>query len=222
MPGRNMSVEIYRILSERIIAWQYPPGFRMTEEEIGKEFNVSRSPVREALNMLVEANLMQKREHKGYSVRRVDIREIVELYDTRLVLELAVVETVCKNGMDETIRQELRNRWQQLYDGLPQMAQQSALEDELFHETIADASQNKVMQRILKDIDRRIHFVRLADITDSERLKTTCLDHLAILDAIGEGNCEKATEILRRNILWGKEKVDSAIREALVRAHSMV
>ena len=221
MPGRNMSVEIYDTLSKRINTWKYPPGHRFTEEEISAEFRVSRSPVREALNKLVEANLVEKREHKGYSVRRVDIREIMELYDTRIVLELAVINIVCSCGMDEQIRSELVARWQQVLDNLPEMAEESVLEDERFHETLAEASQNRVMQRILKDIDRKIHFVRLADITDPERLKTTCIDHLAILESIKLRDRVAAGEILRRNIEWGKEKVDSAIREALIRAHSM-
>jgi DNA-binding GntR family transcriptional regulator len=216
-----MSVEIYKTLSKRINTWKYPPGHRFTEEEISAEFKVSRSPVREAFNMLVEATLLEKREHKGYTVRRVDTREIMELYDTRIVLELAVIQIVCRSGMDEQARLALGARWQRLLDNLPEMAEESVLEDERFHETLAEASQNRVMQRILKDIDKKIHFVRLADITDSDRLKTTCIDHLAILEAIKHRDCEKAGEILKRNIEWGKEKVDSAIREALIRAHSM-
>jgi DNA-binding GntR family transcriptional regulator len=75
------------------------------------------------------------------------------------------------------------------------------------------------MQRMLKDIDQQIHFVRLSDITDPERLKTTCLDHLAILDAIGRRDREAAASSIQRNIEWGKERVDTAIREALVHAH---
>lgn len=219
MTRRNMSGEIYKTLSHRINTWVYPPGQRLTEQEISDEFKVSRSPVREALNMLVEASLMDKMEHKGYAVRHVDIREINELYDTRLVLELAVIDIVCKNGMDESLRSHLTQRWQQLYDALPNMAEQAALEDERFHEILAEAAQNRVMQRMLKDIDQQIHFVRLSDITDPERLKTTCLDHLAILDAIGRRDREAAASSIQRNIEWGKEKVDTAIREALVHAH---
>jgi DNA-binding GntR family transcriptional regulator len=219
MPRLNMSGGIYKTLSYRINTWVYPPGQRLTEEEISDEFKVSRSPVREALNMLAEASLIEKKEHKGYAVRHIDIREINELYDTRLVLELAVIKIVCKNGMDESLRSDLTQRWQQLYDTLPDMAEQTALEDERFHEILAEAAQNRVMQRMLNDIDQQIHFVRLSDITDPERLKTTCLDHLAILDAIARRDCETAASTIRRNIEWGKERVDTAIKEALVHAH---
>ena len=221
MTRRNMSGEIYTTLCHRITTWVYPPGQRLTEQELSDEFKVSRSPVREALNMLVEASLMEKTEHKGYSVRRVDIGEIHELYDTRLVLELAVIKIVSTNGMDESVRSSLARRWQQLYDALPDMAEEAALEDEHFHEVLAQAAQNRVMERILKDIDRQIHFVRLSDITDPERLKTTCLDHLAILDAIDRRDYEAAASAIQRNIEWGRDRVDTAIRDALARAHGL-
>ncbi len=221
MTRRNMSGEIYKTLAHRINTWIYPPGQRLTEQQISDEFKVSRSPVREALNMLVEASLMEKMEHKGYVVRHVDIREIDELYDTRLVLEVAVIKLICTNGMDESVRSSLAHRWQQLYDALPSMAEQAALEDEQFHETLAAAAQNRVIQRILGDIDRQIHFVRLSAITDPERLKTTCLDHLAILDAIASRDYETASIAIRRNIEWGRDRVNTAIRDALVRAHGL-
>ena len=222
MAGRNLSREIYETLTERITRWVYPPGHRLTEEAICNEFEVSRSPVREALNMLVQASLILKEEHKGYTVRRVDMREINELYDTRLVLEIAVVERICGNPMDEQVLDELERRWQELLSALPDMASEAALEDEHFHEEIAEAAGNRVMAQLLKDIDRRIHFVRISDITNPDRLKQTCLDHLELLSAIRHRDYTRAQSAVRHNIEWGRRKVASAMQEALARAHGII
>lgn len=219
---RNLSGEVYETLSERIRIWHYPPGYRLTEEELCSEFEVSRSPVREALNMLVEAGLVDKAERKGYRVRKIDLQELEELYDTRLVLELSVMERLCERGISPGLLERLRKRWEELRDALPAMSQEAALEDEQFHEALAAEAGNRVMQRILKDIDRSIHFVRLSDITDPERLKKTCSDHLEILDALERCDVALAQELTRKNILWGKEKVSNALKEALIRAHGMV
>jgi DNA-binding GntR family transcriptional regulator len=75
---------------------------------------------------------------------------------------------------------------------------------------------------MLDDIDTRIHFVRMADITDPDRLKTTCEDHLEIIEALRRRNAAHATVALKRNIEWGKKNVEAAIRDALVRAHLSV
>lgn len=220
--ARNLSAEVYESLSERIRTWLYPPGHRLTEEELCAEFGVSRSPIREALNMLAEAGLVDKAERKGYRVRKIDLQELQDLYDTRLVLELAVIEQICERGMSPGLLRQLRKRWKELLDALPAMAHEAALEDEHFHEALAAEAGNGVMQKILKDIDRSIHFVRLSDITDPERLKKTCQDHLEILSALEHCDVQRAKELTRENILWGKEKVSNALKEALIRAHGLV
>ncbi len=220
--ARNLSAEVYETLSERIRIWLYPPGHRLTEEELCAEFGVSRSPIREALNMLAEAGLVDKAERKGYRVRKIDLQELQDLYDTRLVLELAVIEHICERGIRSELLRQLRKRWKELLDALPAMAHEAALEDEHFHEALAAEAGNRVMQKMLKDIDRSIHFVRLSDITDPGRLKKTCSDHLEILDALEQRDRIRAQELIRENILWGKEKVSHALKEALVRAYGLV
>jgi len=221
MGERSHSVTIYNTLAERIITWSYSPGHRFTEEELCSEFGVSRSPVREALNSLVSARLIEKEAHKGYSVRSIDLREVNELYDVRLVLELEVVSLLCKKGIDAALLKELRTRWQAIVGRLPEVVGVSAFEDELFHDSLSQAAGNEVLVQLLGDISKRIHFVRLSDITDPERLERTCKDHLDLLEALERQDCKAAQEIMRLNILWGKEKVDSAIKEALFHAHHM-
>ncbi len=215
------SVAIYNTLADRISTWAYSPGYRFTEEELCSEFGVSRSPVREALNSLVVARLIEKEPHKGYKVRMIDLREINELYDTRLVLELEVVNLICKQELDTDVIKNLRTRWQAIAKNLSVSGGVFASEDEQFHEELAQAAGNQVLAQFLGDISKRIHFVRLSDVTNPERLERMKDDHLNLLDALEKRDCETAQEIMRLNILWGKEKVDSAIMEALFHAHHM-
>jgi DNA-binding GntR family transcriptional regulator len=72
---------------------------------------------------------------------------------------------------------------------------------------------------MLDFVDKRIHFVRLADITNPDRLKTTCLDHLAILRAVRERDPALGAEAVRRNIEWGRKNVEAALKDALIRAY---
>ncbi len=219
MAEDNLSRQIYASLSERILGLQYPPGHRLTEEALCAEFGVSRSPVREALGMLGENGLVDKKARRGYTVRRLDLREIEELYDVRLVLEVAVIERLCAAGMDEAELERLERYWRRLYEGLPAMAEGLADSDEEFHATLARSAGNLVLEQMLRFVDKRIHFVRLADITSPERLEVTCLDHLSILAAIRERDVVRGSAALRRNIEWGRRNVESALKEALIRAY---
>lgn len=222
MAEANLSIDVCTRLSERILKWEYPPGYRLTEEELCAQFSVSRSPVREALGMLVERGLVDKKARQGYSVRRLDLREINELYDVRLVLELSVIDRLCQRGLDERILADQERRWTEFRDNLPAMSESAAIADEDFHEILAREAGNAVLARMLGEVDRKIHFVRSADIVNPERLRATCTDHLEILDALRRRDKEAASETLARNIEWGRNNVEAAIKDALVRAHLSV
>ena len=218
----NLSEDICTRLSERILKWEYPPGYRFTEEKLCEQFKVSRSPVREALGMLVERGLVDKKARQGYSVRRLDLQEINELYDVRLVLELSVVERLCRSGINPELIGQLESQWREYRDNLPEVSERAVLADEEFHEILARETGNSVLRRILAEVDQKIHFVRSADIVNPERLMQTCIDHLELLEALKRRDKELASEILIRNIDWGRKNVESAIKDALIRAHMSV
>ena len=109
--GSTLSASIVSTLKERIIAWQYPPEHRMTEEALCREFGVSRSPVREALRVLVTNGFIRRMPNRGYAVRQVSIKDIEELYDVRLALELYALEAVTERGAPPKALATLRDTW---------------------------------------------------------------------------------------------------------------
>ncbi|MGO9310699.1 MAG: GntR family transcriptional regulator [Spirochaetia bacterium] len=219
MAKASLSQPIYARLSERILRWDYLPGHRFTEEGLCREFCVSRSPVREALNTLAENGLIEKKPGHGYSVKLLNFVEINELYDVRLALETSVVERLCRTGIDEQHLEELRAFWSDIQSRLPEAAKTVAAADEEFHETLARLCGNKILASTLKSVDRRIHFVRLADITTEDRVRATCREHLELLDAIRDGDEARARDVLRKNIDGGRSSVERAIKDALAHAY---
>ena len=102
---------------------------------------------------------------------------------------------------------------------LPEAAKTVAAADEEFHETLARLCGNKTLASTLKSVDRRIHFVRLADITTEERVRATCREHLELLDAIRDRDEARARDVLRKNIDGGRSSVERAIKDALAHAY---
>jgi DNA-binding GntR family transcriptional regulator len=218
-PSPNLSMDVFFILKERIIRWEYAPGHRFTEEGLCEEFGISRTPVREALRMLVENNLVDKAPHKGYSVKQLDMREIHELYDVRMALETFVIERLTQGSYPEKDWQELYRTWQNLQKVKLTSSADFARLDEEFHEKLASWTGNRALLQQLRSIDERLHFIRVTDITSTERLRQTCEQHLKILDCIKERNTDCAREALQLNIEDGRENVENAIKEALARAY---
>jgi DNA-binding GntR family transcriptional regulator len=216
----NLSSEVFEVIKQRIIRWQYPPGHRFTEQELCQEFQVSRSPVREALRMLSEKGLVEKTVYRGYHVRQLTTAEIHELYDVRLALESFIVEHLAQHGLPADIAGPLRETWEDLQAN-PDLSDNKAAEaDEAFHETLARSTGNRALLDMLRTIDERLRFLRLADITTPERLHVTCQQHLEILDRIAAGDTAGARAALLRNVEQGREHVRTAFMAALAHAYS--
>jgi DNA-binding GntR family transcriptional regulator len=215
-------VEIFMALKQRIIQWEYPPGYRFTEEEICKEFGVSRSPVRETLRMLEEHGLVDKVPYRGCTVKQPDAQAINELYDVRAILELAVVEQLATAGPPRDLVDSLARVWRRLAGAISYADVEEVdlpNEDRVFHESLARATGNRTLLDLLHTINERLHFMRMFDITTVERLWDTCRQHMAILDAIAAGDALAAKEAMRLNIEGARQQVRNAIKEALARAY---
>lgn len=214
----NLGTDVFLALKERIIRWEYAPGHRFTEEGLCAEFGVSRSPVREALRMLVENGLADKSPHKGYSVKQLDLQEIHELYDVRIALETFVVERLAQGSYPETEWKTLARTWRDLRAAASaQMADFSKM-DEAFHEQLATWLGNRALLQQLRTIDERLHFIRMTDITSVERLRETCEQHLRILTSIQKRDVAGARKAMQINIEDGRKNVEHAVKEALARA----
>ncbi|MGD8595349.1 MAG: GntR family transcriptional regulator, partial [Gammaproteobacteria bacterium] len=107
---RITALQIYQDLRQMIMDFDLFPGTRVTETEIAESFNVSRTPVREALQRLELEGLLTIRPKQGCFVRPVDIQTISDYYDVRVALEAAAIELACENMPDEQI-EELLGIW---------------------------------------------------------------------------------------------------------------
>jgi DNA-binding GntR family transcriptional regulator len=87
--ARERSDRIYGILRDRISMLAYPPGMRLSEEELAEEFQVSRTPVRRVLTRLENEGLVTVVHGVGTIVTDVDLDELAQVYHLRL--ELAVL-----------------------------------------------------------------------------------------------------------------------------------
>jgi len=225
MGGRqfsNLSASIVATLKERIIHWQYPPEHRLTEAELCQKFRVSRSPVREALRTLATDGFVKKMPNRGYAVKQYNLREIEELYEVRLALELFVVECLANRGTPKKDDMDaLKRTWTGLLNGSSKKDEELARLDTLFHETLAHAAGNKSLLRQLRAINERLLLFRMIDFGKAHRVESTCQQHLEILKRIAAKDISGARKAMQRNIEEGRNNVHAAIKDALARAYSL-
>src|SRR5437867_7143332 len=79
--------QIARILMQAIVQGRLPPGSKVVEAGIARELGVSRAPVREAARLLEKQGLLVASPRRGFFVRKLESRNIYEIYDLRLCIE---------------------------------------------------------------------------------------------------------------------------------------
>jgi len=101
--------EAYRLIKDRIIYLDIKPGDKISEAELAKSLNTSRTPVREALLMLEHEKLLVCDDSMGFMVRRLKIKDVEEYFTVREAIEDLVLSLTVKNITDEDIEELRRN-----------------------------------------------------------------------------------------------------------------
>jgi DNA-binding GntR family transcriptional regulator len=219
----SLSGSIVATIKERVIAWQYPPEYRLTEEALCREFNVSRSPVREALRLLAANGLVKRMANRGYAVRQVNLREIEEIYEVRLALELYATESLARNGAPQKALAALHESWEAVRNAPGDRKGEDLAElDTTFHESLVALIGNETLLREIKAINERLFVFRMIDFDRADRVQGTCAQHLNILERIAARDIEGARAAIRMNIEDGRNIVHATFKDALARAYATI
>jgi DNA-binding GntR family transcriptional regulator len=194
---------IYLTLRNMILNFEIQPNSRLTETELAHSFRVSRTPIREALQRLETEELISIRPKQGCFVRGIDFDEFADYYQVRINLEMLSLETACRNMPDEALK-KLGAIWEKnTATGEAGDAERIADLDEAFHIQLAEGGGNRVLVKMLSDINNRIRIVRRLDFTESERIAKTYEEHFKILQSL-----------LKRDVQTAKDDMIDHIRKS--------
>jgi DNA-binding GntR family transcriptional regulator len=219
-PRTNLTERIYLQLKQDIFTFRLLPGDRFSENEIADRVLASRTPVREALMRLQREGFVEVSFRSGWQVKPFDFQQFEQLYDVRIVLELAAVKKLCEMepapNMDDLKKVWLVKPEDRLTDG-PTVATL----DERFHEQLVEATGNAEMARIHHDITERLRIVRRIDFTQKPRIEATYDEHAKILRTIIERRASDVLSYLKTHIEASKSEVRKITLHMLYEAKQM-
>ena len=203
----NLAEHAYAELKALIHDFQLLPGDRFSESEMGQRLGVSRTPVREALFRLRNEGFLEVESKSGWFIRPIDFDKLDQLYDLRVVLELASVARLCARSGEPPELESLKAAWLVPPDErLSSMREVGAL-DEQFHATLVRAAGNAEIARVHWDVTERIRIVRRLDFTRDDRVEATYIEHAKILRTILQRKPEQAQLLLRSHVEQSKVEV---------------
>ena len=146
---------IYDHLRKSIVLGKLKPGEKFHLDKLAKEFNTSVTPVREAMQMLAQEELVTSKPHQGYFVSQITLKELTDLLELRQILELAGVEMAAPKITDQQLK-ELESIHEKAVNGESGNYERAVSENRRFHYLIALASGNRELAEYLGKVHDRL------------------------------------------------------------------
>jgi DNA-binding GntR family transcriptional regulator len=194
----NLAEGIYRSLVTSIVAGELPPGRKLDEHSVARQFGVSRTPVREALRELAARGLVEILPRKGGVVALPSQERLADLMEAE-----SEIEALCCRLAAQRMNGIERGALQALHEEAAAVAEGGTLEEyfalnHAFHEAICRATGNVTITEAIAGLRLRLSpFRRPPAEKDRERMRRSQADHLAILAAIMESDAERAYAAMR-------------------------
>ncbi|KMT52789.1 GntR family transcriptional regulator [Pseudomonas fildesensis] len=204
----SLAEQIYAQLKADIFDFRLLPGDRFSEGEVAERMHASRTPVRQALYRLEREGYVEVYFRSGWQVRPFDFTYFEELYDVRIVLELAAVARLClMDAPDNAVLDGLKATWLVEEGERVQDTQTVSELDERFHCALVEATGNREMARMHYAITEKIRIIRRLDFTQAPRIAATYEEHEQIVNAILQRRSDQAQHLLKRHIELSKQAV---------------
>ncbi len=180
----------YLHLHAAIRAGEFRPGDRLREIEVAARFDLSRTPVREALRKLESDGIVEHRPRIGAVIRRLTQPEVVELYEMRLVLERTAAEMASKHASAAEV--DTLDALNAEILAACQDAQAASALNQDFHRCIYLATRNRFLLESARALNNALMLLGPTTLADEARIRIVCAQHQDIIDAIRSGDAPSA------------------------------
>lgn len=210
--SRQVAVQVYEILKERIASVTLTPGTVLSRLELQDEFGVSQTPVRDALLRLQEEGLVDIFPQHATLVSRIDIAHARQAQFLRLSIELEAVRRLASEAATETAAALADVITQQEEVADPHTHDRFDALDRAFHQLLYLRTGNLNLWRVMRTQSTHLDRLRRLNLPMPGKMQAVLRDHRAIVDAVRSGNAGQTAEEAMRKHLSGTLAMVDAIR----------
>jgi len=212
----TLAEQVHEELRSRILGGELPSGHRLLPEELASDLSISQTPVKEALLRLEADGLVVSGLRKGAIVRLFALKDVEDLYEARILIELDAVDLAFARGAvtPQFLAGLSANLEQHAFhlarDTLKDLATALAFDRE-FHHKLVLARDNAVIADWHKRILAQTH---TAYVYLSSDTSLVFAEHRDILDALAANSSPQAREALRRHLLRSRDSLLANVERA--------
>jgi len=185
-------------------------GARINELALAARLGISRGPVREACRALVQAGLLETHVNRGFFVRRLTHKEVIDLYDLRAGLMRMAGSLVAERATERHVE-----RLRELVAAMDAAHAKGnaerfrALNTE-FHGALVEAADNPRLRAVYQGLAKELRLFRRRGLVSEGAMELSNREHHAIVDAVAARDAPAAASAMEHHILQGKARFLSA------------
>ena len=195
MPGKRIKVNVYDLIKQEIQFMELKPGTKIIEAELCEKFNVSRTPIREALKRLEEEKFIDIYPQRGTYVSKIDFKLVKEITYMRHILETDIFMRLCEEKTK--VKELVEDKLLMMEFSLKKRDYKAYIRhDNKFHRTLFECGGHEMIWDTISGF--MAHYIRVLvlDMMMPDNLEKSYESHLKIVECIENGYMDKLRKIM--------------------------
>ncbi|MGB0847360.1 MAG: GntR family transcriptional regulator [Thiolinea sp.] len=198
-PKKRLADQVYDQLLDAIHNGVIQPNDQIVQEKLAEQFEISRTPVREALLRLEQEKIIEVAKRGGFKIRIISERETEEIYRARAAIECYAVRMLALNhspALLDTLRQKIQNA-----ESLTEHTVKAYFKaNQTIHRAFVEACGNRYLLEMFDNTWNRGTSFRLFASIDAGAMADSLGDHEALVDVVASGDPVAAFEKMMEHI----------------------
>lgn len=209
-PRALLKDQAYERLKDMIVRGEFEPGSFLSERRLAAQLDMSKTPVRSAVERLAIEGLVLVSPQQGIVVADVSLSEIIDLFEIRTALESFVAAQVAGTLTAERVRELYANVEQQYDASRGGDVVEHMRVDTAFHFLLCEFQGNHEITRVMWRMRDRLARIIIGVLRQRpQRMFESVEEHRAIVDAIVAGDGTQAAESMKSHLAWGQRFLTS-------------
>ena len=210
--------EVASRLREQIFGGALPPGSFLDEAALCERLEISRTPLREALKVLVAEGLLRHEPRRGCFVAEITERDVDQIFPVMALLEgRAAHEATAHAGPADIAALELLHQRLREHAGAGRITEYYEA-NYAIHEAFITLADNRWLAQVIGDLRKILRLARHQTLHVPGRLQQSLAEHLQVFAALKSGDAGAAEQAMRQHLLAQRE----ALRELARNPHSRI
>jgi DNA-binding GntR family transcriptional regulator len=192
--------EVAAQLRDRIFGGELMPGSFLDEAKLAQQMKISRTPLREALKVLVSEGLVRHEPRRGSFVNEVTAQDLEEIFPVIALLEGQCARLAAEHATDDDLQ-----ALEALHDKLNRHARAKRINDYYaanfaIHEAIIALADNRWLAQVIGDLRKILKLARLQQLSAPGRLDQSLSEHMAVFAALKARDPDGADAAMRTHL----------------------